>query len=47
MDTHELRTTVAGWSLVNLALIAGWTAAGAGFPWFALVLVPAAVGVGS
>jgi hypothetical protein len=44
---HELRNAAAGWSLVNLALIAAWAAAGAGFPWFALVLVPSAIGVGS
>jgi hypothetical protein len=44
---HELRTAVAGWTAVNLALIAAWAAAGAGFPWFAFVLVPSALGVGS
>ena len=44
---HELRTAVAGWSLVNLALIAAWAATGAGFPWFAFVLVPSALGVAS
>jgi hypothetical protein len=44
---HELRNAVAGWSAVNLALIAAWAAAGAGFPWFAFVLVPSALGVGS
>ena len=44
---HELRNAVAGWSLVNLALIAAWAATGAGFPWFAIILVPSAIGVGS
>ena len=37
---HELRNAVAGWSAVNLALIAAWAAGGAGFPWFAFLLVP-------
>jgi len=44
---HELRSAVAGWSLVNLVLIVAWAATGAGFPWFAFVLVPSALGVGS
>jgi hypothetical protein len=44
---HELRNAVAGWSAVNLALIAAWAAAGAGFPWFAFILVPSAMGVTS
>jgi hypothetical protein len=44
---HELRNAVAGWSAVNLALIAAWAAAGAGFPWFAFILVPSAIGVTS
>ena len=44
---HELRNAVAGWSLVNLALIAAWTAGGAGFPWLVFVLVPSVIGVGS
>lgn len=44
---HELRTAVAGWSLANLALITAWAATGAGFPWFAFILVPSALGVGS
>jgi hypothetical protein len=44
---HELRNAVAGWSLVNLALIAAWAATGAGFPWFAFILVPSAIGVAS
>jgi hypothetical protein len=44
---HELRNDVTGWSLVNLALIAAWAAAGGGFPWFACILVPSAIGVTS
>ena len=44
---HELRNAVAGWSVVNLALITVWAAAGAGFPWFTFVLVPSAIGVAS
>jgi hypothetical protein len=44
---HELRNAVAGWSAVNLALIAAWSATGAGFPWFAFVLIPSVIGVGS
>ena len=43
----ELRTAAAGWSVVNLALITAWAAAGAGFPWFAFILVPSALGVTS
>jgi len=44
---HELRNAAAGWSAVNLALIAAWAAGGAGFPWFVFVLVPSVIGVGS
>jgi hypothetical protein len=44
---HELRNAVAGWSVVNLALIAAWAGTGAGFPWFAFILVPSVIGVGS
>jgi len=44
---HELRNAIAGWTLVNLALIGAWAAAGARFPWFAFILVPSAIGVTS
>ena len=44
---HEIRNAVIGWSLVNLALIVAWAASGAGFPWFAFVLVPSVIGVSS
>ena len=33
--------------MVNLALIAAWAGTGAGFPWFAFILVPSVIGVGS
>ena len=43
----ELRNAIAGWSLVNVILIALWAHAGGGFPWFLFVAVPSALGVGS
>ena len=44
---NELRHAVAGWGIANAGLIGLWAHAGGGFPWFAFVLVPSVVGVGS
>jgi hypothetical protein len=43
---HELRNAIAGWGAINMAMIALWAHAGGGFPWFLVVLVPSAFGVG-
>lgn len=44
---HELRNAVVGWCAVNVGMIALWAHAGGGFPWFLIVLVSSAFGVGS
>ena len=44
---HQLRNAIAGWSLANALVVALWARAGGGFPWFAFVAVPSALGVAS
>ena len=44
---NELRNAVVGWAVVNTALVGAWAHAGGGFPWFAFVLIPSVLGVGS